>query len=629
MAITYSFLSHSETIEKLIFLDYLGYLGVAQTAAETSAPRRLLALLYLGVPLMLLAQLLAEMIFVGLTSEEAYSDEDREWLGRAAGLCLLTGAAWLVVMHLAYISTDITIRVGAVFVKHPWTSLALVGLLYLIGAVAAAVARSSRTPAQWNPQVDAKTKTANTTLSIVAVVLLVVLVVGVSALIDYLIIGDSIAECVHEKCNSAWNDFWLALAAVLFVGFIASKSININRFSLHALYRNRLIRMFLGASNVHRQANPFTDFDQDDNLAMWKLWPSRNSQAPAGKEGWRPFHIVNIALNVSSSHEHREWQERKAASFTVSPLHCGSAATGFRSSRVYGGYSEEDPEHSGISLGTALAVSGAAASPNQGYISSTPLAFLMALFNVRLGWWLGNPGRTGAVTHKYDGPRNALVPFFSEMLGMTSDANKYVYLSDGGHFENLALYEMVRRRCRFIVVSDGGCDPNFEFEDLGNAVRKIEIDLGVPIRFHGLDKLKPRHTPDRLDMLLRGQPPPQHDGSAEPPPYHAIGIIDYPAADGPGVEEGIILYIKPGFHGTEGSAGVRSYALANPAFPHESTGDQFFGESQMESYRALGFEIMDTLLRQAQNLAGKTDASLQDVLNELRQRGVGATHAKA
>ena len=82
---------------------------------------------------------------------------------------------------------------------------------------------------------------------------------------------------------------------------------------------------------------------------------------------------------------------------------------------------------------------------------------------------------------------------------LTSDTNKYVYLSDGGHFENLGLYEMVRRRCRFIVVSDAGCDPDFAFEDLGNAVRKIEIDLGVPIRFHGLAQLKPRHSPDRLD----------------------------------------------------------------------------------------------------------------------------------
>src|SRR5262249_55807469 len=157
---------------------------------------------------------------------------------------------------------------------------------------------------------------------------------------------------------------------VVLAGWISSRNININRFSLHALYRNRLIRMFLGASNQNsRKANPFTDFDQEDNLPMRKLWP-----AAAG--GWQPFHIVNIALNVSSSQRHLDRQERKAAPFTVSPLHCGSAVTGFRSSEVYGGSNPKDAQHNGISLGTAMAISGAAASPNQGYISSTPLAFL-------------------------------------------------------------------------------------------------------------------------------------------------------------------------------------------------------------------------------------------------------------
>ena len=231
---------------------------------------------------------------------------------------------------------------------------------------------------------------------------------------------------------------------------------------MHALYRNRLVRTFLGASNPGRRPNPFTNFARGDNPAMHTLWPSRHTWdgqmigEHGGERSWRPFHIVNIALNVTSSQEHLEWQERKAASFTVSPLHCGSAITGFRSSKVYGGQDEKDLEQSGISLGTAMAVSGAAASPNQGYNSSPSVAFLMALFNVRLGWWLGNPGKKGDVTHKYDGPGNAVVPFLAEMLGLTSDTNKYVYLSDGGHFENLGLYEMVRRRCRFIVVVDAG-----------------------------------------------------------------------------------------------------------------------------------------------------------------------------
>jgi len=515
-------------------------------------------------------------------------------------------------------------------------------LLLIMGAVAAAVGRSSRTPAQTGPNMGAKAKTASATLSIVAAVLVVVLVVGVSALIDYVVLGDSIAEYPGTSAN-AQVKFLIAFAVVLLVGLISSTSINVNRFSMHALYRNRLIRTFLGASNPGRRPNPFTDFAREDNPAMHTLWPSRHTWGGAkigeggGERSWRPFHIVNIALNVTSSRKHLEWQERKAASFTVSPLHCGSAITGFRSSKEYGGYDEKDLERSGISLGTAIAVSGAAASPNQGYNSSPSVAFLMALFNVRLGWWLGNPGKQGDVTYKYDGPRNATVPFLAEMLGLTSDTNKYVYLSDGGHFENLGLYEMVRRRCRFIVVIDAGCDPKFAFEDLGNAVRKIEIDLGVPIRFHGLDKLKSRHSQyglgeaeSFLHELQEGmrdlEPGRNEKNNLQTPPYHAIGIVDYPAADGHNGPEGIILYIKPGYRGTESSAGIRSYAASNPNFPHDDTANQWFGESQMESYRALGFEITDDLLRKAQELKGKPDLSLHDVLNVLAQHSAGGAH---
>jgi hypothetical protein len=137
----------------------------------------------------------------------------------------------------------------------------------------------------------------------------------------------------------------------------------------------------------------------------------------------------------------------------------------------------------GLSLGTAITISGAAVSPNMGYHSSPVISFLLTLFNVRLGWWLGNPGYAGRAVYQRSAPRSSLGLIRDEALGRTNDRHPYVYLSDGGHFENLGLYEMVLRRCHTIVVSDGGCDPGATFEDLGNAVRKIRIDFGIPIEF--------------------------------------------------------------------------------------------------------------------------------------------------
>jgi hypothetical protein len=306
------------------------------------------------------------------------------------------------------------------------------------------------------------------------------------------------------------------------------------------------------------------------------LWPPKATSD--GKNTYGLFHVINIALNVVES-KRLAWQERKAEPFTVSPLHSGSAYKGFRPSRDYGG-------PGGISVGTAMAISGAAVSPNMGYHSSPSITLLLALFNVRLGWWLGNPGPEGEKSYPTEGPSFAIKPLIEEAFGQTTDDRSYVYLSDGGHFENLGLYEMVRRRCRFIIVVDAGCDPRFDFADLGNAVRKIYIDLGINIRFDGLQLMKNRPS----DPLT--------DEQRQKIPYHAIGAIEYRAADGEeeGCGDGTILYIKPAVHGTE-AAGIASYAAARPTFPHETTTDQWFTESQFESYRSLGFEITNSILK--------------------------------
>jgi hypothetical protein len=458
---------------------------------------------------------------------------------------------------------------------------------------------------------------------------------------------------------------WIILG-VAAGAFTLSLFIGVNKFSMHALYRNRLIRAYLGASRYSRDPDRFTGFDEHDNLQMYELHPdivwsttfgdetafatalvnARSGEGPGkaiANEIWDrlafwtrarltkgkpvsnlrnelllaintvlldtdllklapeedaktisgrarrnraiinkylplgedrkpiPLHVINTALNLTAG-EKLAWQQRQAASFTISPLHAGSLYVGYRRSRRYGG-----PD--GMSIGTAVTISGAAASPNQGYHSSPAMAFLLTLLNVRLGWWLGNPGIAGRRTHGKGHPTSSVPLLANELAGNTSDAYPWVYLSDGGHFENLGIYEMVLRRCRYIVVSDAGCDPTFNFEDLGNAMRKIRTDLGVPIDFP-----RGEFGPRSADSTLG-------DGG-----YVVIAPIRYSAIDGPDVKDGTLVYIKPGLYQSEFfPKDVYNYAASSPTFPHESTADQFFSESQFESYRALGRHVVNEI----------------------------------
>jgi hypothetical protein len=302
---------------------------------------------------------------------------------------------------------------------------------------------------------------------------------------------------------------------------------------------------------------------------------------------YKLMHVINTTLNLVGG-DNLAWQQRKAEPFSISPLHAGCFRVGYRNSRDYGGR-----DSNGISIGTAATASGAAASSNMGYYTTSPvISLLLTIFNVRLGLWLGNPGPHGKDTYHLASPRLSFKPVVSEAFGLTDDTNGYIYLTDGGHFENLALYEMVLRRCHFIVVSDGAQDGDFRFGDLGNAVRKIRIDFGVPIEF--------------TDMPIYPKSPPAEEGGGT---YWAIARIRYSCVDtvwdetqGKAVPapDGMLLYIKPTLYGDE-PRDVLEYKKSFPTFPHQSTGDQFFDEPQFESYRMLGSHVMDKICGEGRN----------------------------
>jgi hypothetical protein len=531
--------------------------------------------------LLLAVPLLVNFLFTGLASRVT-KDEDREWWGRSAAWILITIFGWIafnvMVLWGAQAIAGTTKNQLGVFLGQPNTTgypKALLGAFGGVTGIAGALLALRRKLSNKLGQKGV----LHWLLVVVAVVFFVLLSIVISWVL-VMIRSHVIASLLRGE-QAYWRvelfvGFFVT-AVLLSFGIVMGFFINANKFSLHATYRNRLIRAYLGASRPAgtRKPNLFTGFDPDDNFELHKL------------SSEKPLHVINAALNLVKGEE-LAWQERKAESFTMSRLHCGSWHVGYRLSTKYG---------KGISLGTAFAISGAAANPNMGYHSSPVVEFLMTLFNVRLGWWLGNPGPPGTKTWHRSGPRYSVGPLFSEAMGNTTDNYKYVNLSDGGHFENLGLYEMVLRRCHYIVVSDAGEDPECSFADLGEAVRKIRIDFGIPIEFAPPIYIYTRSDDDARNKMGRNC---------------AIGSIQYSAVDGTKVkDDGVLIYIKPACYGQE-PRDIYEYFKRNPLFPHESTVDQFFTESQFESYRMLGVYTM-------QNLCKKPVKNFQDFIEEIQK----------
>jgi hypothetical protein len=570
-----------------------------------------------GVPAFLIATMFAHFIYLLLRSASSKGEVEREWLGRASGWHFIGAFAWITLSAVVLLGP-------AIYYNF---SLTVKVLTAASGAVTAWLGKSGLTPATGGA-IDWKGIAGNIALAVAGPLFAVLLLILLSVGIDWSVIG------WDGKCFPTDGDWdcrtwdWLVPIVVLAVVLLAANYFaNINAFSLHAIYRNRLIRCFLGAARAgDRHPEAFTDFDWDDDLRVADLW-----RKPLVEGDWRPFHVINMTLNLAATNR-LAWQERKAMPFSVTPFSCGNPELGYRETKRYGGPPVPDGPRgeirSGISLGTAMAISGAAVSSNMGYHSSMSLSFLLTFLNVRLGVWLANPGDAGErpplhgflglrCPHETPGPQFALRPLISELFGLTDDDSPYVNLSDGGHFEDLGLYEMVRRRCRRIIVVDGDQDGARGFGDLGNAVRKIWIDLGVRITFDDADLLAAE-----TDAKLAGIP------------YFAVGNIDYvsdPPVQDPKVKgkstapTGTILYIKPVVRGDEPAADVIAYKRAHRDFPAQSTAQQWFDESQFESYRRLG-QLMTERIIEATEVA-QDHLSLTTLFEGLHQID-GATMKK-
>ncbi len=316
---------------------------------------------------------------------------------------------------------------------------------------------------------------------------------------------------------------------------------NINHVSMHRFYRNRLMEAYmpdkLEALSV---AGVSTGQYNADESCLHKI-----PQTAA------PYHIINTNVQLVGS-RNSTYRLRAGDNFIFSPKYCGGDATGYVKSSDYVGGS--------MNLATACAISGAAVASRP-----RPLTFLMTLLNVRLGCWIRNP-KHPAMVAGLSRPRWYWY-LFREMFGrgLTEDC-WHIHLSDGGYFENLALYEMVRRNCRTIVVSDAGADPDWLFADLARVIELVRTDFGAKIEID-------------IELLQ----PDSNTGLSQQP--FVEGLIRY----GNG-SIGNLIYIKTSLF-KQLPEDVAGYKRKYRDFPNQSTSDQFFDEFQFEAYRELGYQV--------------------------------------
>jgi hypothetical protein len=544
-----------------------------------------------GVPLLLGIYLVSRSVFVAFAegfphkdredtaaTTGAWEDADREWWARFSGYVVMTAVLWMIVSAIALVGWYLLAQFAGSYARSMLTGAGIAsGIATLVlgkGGTTGSGKGSGGTPSgsRWQNWSLAVAAPLFTVIVLIALVRLTALIA--QAFTAHPRLFDVPATLLFQDTVPVGGrdvvSFAMLLVLLLLVGGAMGLVVNANRFSLHGFYRNRLIRAYLGASNPQRRPDPFTGFALNDNLRLHQLW--REPLSTGDVDCRAPLLVVNGTLNLVSG-ERLAWQQRQAESFSMSPLFCGNFYEGYRDSHRYGS------SDGGISVGTAVTISGAAANPNMGYHSSPAVTFLLTLFNARLGAWLGNVNDHGRTSYQSSGPRSALRPLFAELLGFTTNQRPFVQLSDGGHFDNLGLYEMVLRRCRFIVVSDAGRDPDSGFEDLGNAIRKIRIDFGISVVFDKPIMIVPR-TSDKPGL------------------YCAVGRIGYSETDGGAPDrDGVLLYLKPTLGGKNAAVpyDIFSYARAVELFPHERTTDQWFDESQFESYRALGVHVLEEI----------------------------------
>jgi hypothetical protein len=516
----------------------------------------------LGPALVLFAFTLSVVFFIGLSGRVS-NEPQREWWTRYGAWLTIYATVGLVFSAAAIFGPMLTLLLFRHNIHHAsikWGTV-LSGLGTVIGGLFAG--NSSKTAGDGS---SGKKSALELLARLGGLIFIIGFVIVAASILYFFLLFFATNDSLNVHYGQTLNDFdtfkfLLTFAVIVGIGILFSRYFEINIFGLSQFYRNRLVRCYLGATRWApgvRRPQPFTKFDFRDDMPLSDL-----------KNEFRgPFPIFNCTLNLGGSSD-LTVRTRHSASFSLTPLRCGS-------DRLKVGYvptGNPGPGFAGgVMLGQAVAVSGAAVSPNMGYNTSPLVALLLTMFNLRLGWWFPNPGQP---EWKKGLLKSSLRYLTEELLGLADENRRYLNVTDGGHFENLGVYELVRRRCKVIIACDAECDELLQFGGLGNLVRicATDFDAIIDIDVKAIQEQREGHSLEHC----------------------TVGKIKYSNGS-----IGYLIYLKASITGDE-DIGTAQYRSAHPSFPHESTANQFFTEDQFESYRKLGLHIVRHSLRGSQS----------------------------
>jgi len=388
----------------------------------------------------------------------------------------------------------------------------------------------------------------------------------------------------HRLALTFMDGEWMQRAligAAVIAALIGGWFVNTNHIGLHRFYRDRLMEAFLpDAATLRGDANAAATAANERKLI--DCWSAAWSKGP--------YQIINASAVLTNS-KRRKYRLRGGDNFVLTPEFIGSSATGW--------HRTADSANADLTLASAMAISGAAANPRgaaggRGLTRSTFVSLAMSLLNVRLGYWIPNPryGVPGLLMRRpnHFWPGGA---YAAAQSGYTETA-RWLEIADGGHFENLAVYELVRRRCGLIIICDGGQDNASSYRDLVTAVQRVGQDFGATVHFD-MKVRKPGTTEfedsSPAQMIASAKLTDYPKGAEFAEKGYFVARIDYGERGEKGwPKTGILIYLKSSLI-LDLAIGAKGYRGAHHDFPNESTGDQFFDDEQFEAYREVGYRI--------------------------------------